>query len=133
MNKQGWLDALQWDDTQLNDISSICILYCNQGKYSFAKKLLKMVLAIDPDHIISIQLMGAILLEEQKNEEAEQYLDHAFDLDPHHPETLVNLAKVKILTGQRKKGLLIAEQNSSSSPFLEQQMTALLDSFAPIH
>lgn len=133
MNKQNWLDTLHWEDTDLEALSNLSSLYCNQGKYAIAKTLLEMILAIDPEHLLSLQLMGAVLLEEQSNLEAERYLDRAFDLDPHQPDTLVNLAKVKILTGQRKAGLVLAEKHREESPFLNQQMTALIDSFAPVH
>jgi len=105
MAKINWLDLLEWDDNQLNDIRMVAYAYLKQGQYDVALKLFKMLNVIKPNTPYDIQTLGAIYLQTGKNLEALSLFDQAIKLQPNHYPTLLNRGKALLYLGYKKQAI----------------------------
>lgn len=105
-----WLDILNWTDKELKDLNFLAYSYFQQGKYEIAIKFFKALTILDIKNPFYLQMLGALYLETEKNEEALNYLNKSLELQSNHFPSLLNKAKVLINLGKKKDGIILAKR-----------------------
>lgn len=130
MEKTDWLEILDWDKTQLAELSALGYCYAKQGQYDTALKIFHALLVLESNNGYYLQALGAIYLEKGNALEALSYLDQSLRFEPAHLPTLLNRAKALLSLGYKKQGLQQARAiEHSASKIISSKAKALLLSY----
>lgn len=124
-----WLEYLNWDKNQINDIRYIAYSYLTEGKYDIALGFFEALTVLDPDNAYDLQALGAIYLQTNKNKDALNCLNMALKLQPNHQPSLMNKALALISLGKKKEsGNILKILQNTEDKKIANKATALLAS-----
>ena len=106
MEKRNWLQILNWNTSDLEDLRYMGFSYIKQGHYDIALKFFEALTILANDDIYDLQTLGALYLQTGNNLMALNYLEKAIKCDPSHGPTLLNRSKALFALGYKKQGLL---------------------------
>jgi predicted Zn-dependent protease len=126
MEKTNWIDLLEWDENQLEDLRVVGFTYIKQGKYDIALHFFKTLNILEPKNAYNLQTLGAIYLQMNKNLEALNFLDKSLKIEPNHSLSLLNKSKALLSLGYKKQALVqIKNIIESGDPEVVSQAVAL--------
>lgn len=108
MGKTNWLELLDWDEEQIEDLRHAGYSYIRQGKYEIAISFFGALVILEPDSAYNAQTLGALHLQVGNAEQAIRYLDRALKLEGDHSPTLLNMVKAQFLLGKNDEALQLA-------------------------
>ncbi len=106
--KIDWLDVLDWNLEQSDDLRHVGYAYIRQGKYDMALPFYEALTVLERGNAYDVQTLGALYLQMNKAKQALPVLMQALMLDPAHLPTRLNQAKAMLELGKREEGLQIA-------------------------
>ncbi len=109
MSQIDWLEILNWNVDELEDLRFVGYSYIKQGHYSTALTFFEALIVLSKDNVYDFQTLGALYLQTGNNLMALNYLEKAVKLDPSHGPTLLNRAKALLALGYKKQGLMQAK------------------------
>ena len=106
MAKKNWLELLNWNEENLNDLRFVGYSYIKQGHYAIALKFFENLVKVPSNpNVYDVQTLGALYLELSNNVAALHFLEKALGLEPNHEPTLLNRAKALFVLGYKRQGL----------------------------
>lgn len=108
MSRINWLEKLNWNEEQIEDIQNAAYAYIKQGKYDIALPFFEALVVLEPDNPYNSQTLGALHLQLGHAKEAIRALDQALKIEADHGPTLLNLTKALFMLGKRDEGLKLA-------------------------
>jgi predicted Zn-dependent protease len=132
MDANAWLQRLNWNERQLQDLRLCAYVYIRQGVYDFGLTILEALAVLDPSNAYDLQTMGAIHLQLGNNIKALEILNAALKADPANMPTRLNLSKALLSLGYKKQGLAQAAsiEKESSDAELKEQAGAILFAYS---
>lgn len=109
MSQIDWLEILNWNVDELEDLRFVGYSYIKQGHYLTALTFFEALIVLSKDNVYDFQTLGALYLQTGNNLMALNYLEKAVKLDPSHGPTLLNRAKALLALGYKKQGLMQAK------------------------
>ena len=109
MNRINWLEVLEWNKDELENLRFMGYSYIKQGQYETALKFFEGLVILSDEHTYDLQTLGALYLQTGNNLMALNYLEKAIKLDPSHGSTLLNRSKALLALGYKKQGLMQAK------------------------
>ena len=109
MDRINWLDVLDWNLEELENLRFMGYSYIKQGQYDTALKFFEALVVLSEENLYDLQTLGAIYLQVGNNLMALNYLEKAIKLDPTHGSTLLNRSKALLALGYKKQGLMQAK------------------------
>ena len=109
MDRINWLDVLDWNLEELENLRFMGYSYIKQGQYDTALKFFEALVVLSEENVYDLQTLGAIYLQVGNNLMALNYLEKAIKLDPTHGSTLLNRSKALLALGYKKQGLMQAK------------------------
>lgn len=103
-----WLTLLGWNEEQLEDLRVTGYSYLQDGLYDRALTFFEALTSINPQSSYDHQTLGALYLQMGRHLEALDTLNRALGLTPGHFPSVLNKAKVLLLLGEVREGLLLA-------------------------
>lgn len=126
MDRINWLDILQWNQEELENLRFMGFSYIKQGQYDTALKFFEGLVVLSEENTYDLQTLGALYLETGNNLMALNYLEKAIKLDPTHGSTLLNRSKALLALGYKKQGLMQAKSlEVHPEPSISNQAAAL--------
>jgi len=127
LNKQDWLNVLDWGDREMNDLRHIGYSYIRQGIYDVALSIFDGLIVLSPSNAYDLQTVGALHLQAGHGLKALDFLDRALKLDPTHTPTQLNRVKALFTLGYKRQALLQAyELEKSDDKHIASQASALI-------
>lgn len=121
MSDVNWLEVLDWDGEELEDLRFVGYSYLKQGKYDIALTFFEALAVLNPNEAYDLQTLGALHLQQNNNLMALNYIERALKIDPDHLPTRLNRAKALYALGYKKQ----AEKEAQS--LTESGDTAIVD------
>jgi len=109
MNSINWLEVLEWNTNELDDLRSMGYCYIKEGQYDIALKFFEALVILSKESTYDLQTLGALYLQTGNNLMALNYLEKAIKSDPSHGPTLLNRSKALLALGYKKQGLMQAK------------------------
>jgi tetratricopeptide (TPR) repeat protein len=109
MEKRGWLEILNWQAGEIEDLRYMGYSYIKQGHYDIALKFFEALTILSNEDVYDLQTLGALYLQTGNNLMALNYLEKAIKCDPSHGPTLLNRSKALLALGYKKQGLMQAK------------------------
>ena len=130
MAKTNWLEILDWNKDQLEDIRYLAFSYVKEGQYDIALKMFHALIILEPDNAYDLQTLGSIYLEKGNSLEALDYIDRSLKIESSHLPTLLNRAKALLSLGYKKQGLTQAiALEKCPSKIISSRAQALISSY----
>lgn len=111
-----WCDVLSWTEEQLQDLRVTGYSYLSQGHYQRALIFFDALVALRPDSLFDLQVLGALCLQVGDAIRALEVLERAIELDPNDLTSQLNKAKALLTLGSRKEGLILARELALAAP-----------------
>lgn len=108
MGRIKWLDVLDWNEENLEDLRYLAYAYIRQGKYDIALPFFEALLVMDPENSYDAQTLGALYLQINQPAKALKYFDRALMLEADHAPTLLNLTKALLMLDKKQEALKLA-------------------------
>jgi len=105
MSDVNWLEVLDWDGEELEDLRFVGYSYLKQGKYDIALTFFVALVVLDPTNAYDLQTLGALHLQQNNNLMALNYIERSLKIDPHHLPTKLNRVKALFALGYRRQAL----------------------------
>jgi tetratricopeptide (TPR) repeat protein len=122
-----WLEILNWNQNQLDDLRNLGFTYIKEGIYDTALTFFEALTILEPLNTYDLQILGALYLQKGNGLQALDTIDQALKLDPASLETRLNRAKALFMLGYRRQGLLQAmELERCEDPKIANQASALV-------
>lgn len=109
MNRINWLEVLDWNKDELENLRFMGYSYIKQGQYNTALKFFEALVILSEENTYDLQTLGALYLQTGNNLMALNYLEKAIKSDPSHGPTLLNRSKALLALGYKKQGLMQAK------------------------
>jgi len=103
MSDINWLEVLDWNNEELEDLRFVGYSYLKQGKYDIALTFFEALAVLNPGEPYDLQTLGALHLQQNNNLMALNYIERALKLDPNHLPTRLNRAKALYALGYKKQ------------------------------
>jgi len=130
MSDINWLEVLDWDSSELEDLRFVGYSYIQQGKYDIALSFFKALVVLNPSSSYDLQTLGALFLEKGNNLEALNYLDQSLKIEPTHLSSKLNKAKALFSLGYKKQATIVAKElEKSTDESIAKRASALLLSY----
>lgn len=127
MSDVNWLEVLDWDGEELEDLRFVGYSYLKQGKYDIALTFFEALAVLNPSEAYDLQTLGALHLQQNNNLMALNYIERALKIDPNHLPTRLNRAKALYALGYKKQAEKEAHSlTESADPAIADQASALL-------
>ncbi len=129
-----WMSELGWQETQINDLRALALMYIKQGIYTKALTIFDALTILVPENAADLRTLGALHLQMGNGMQALDLLDRALKYDPAHLGTHLNRAKTLFMLGYRRQGLLQAKdlENASDLTIASQAKALLLAYQSPL-
>ncbi|MGE3954732.1 MAG: type III secretion chaperone [Parachlamydiales bacterium] len=105
-----WLEVLGWTEEQLEDLRVTGYRYLSQGHYERALIFFDALVALNPDSLFDLQVLGALCLQLGNAVRALEVLEKVTLRDPVNEIALLNKAKALLILGNRREGLILARE-----------------------
>jgi len=102
---------------------SLCYMGLNQ--LTLAKENILKAIALDPQYALGYHILGTIYAQEKNFLEAERNFLHAIAIDPYLTASMLNLADLYLMIGQKEKAIPWYEKVVVIDPFHEREQTQL--------
>lgn len=130
MSRINWMDVLNWDKQELEDLRYVAYSYIKEGIYDVALTIFDALAVLAPPTTYDLQTIGALYLQTGEGLKALDFLDRALKKDPAHLLTQLNRAKTLFMLGYKKQGLMQAlELQKCSDKEIAEQASALVLSY----
>lgn len=103
MSDVNWLEVLDWDGEELEDLRFVGYSYLKQGKYDIALTFFEALAVLNPSEAYDLQTLGALHLQMNNNLMALNYIERALKIAPDHLPTRLNRAKALYALGYKKQ------------------------------
>ena len=103
MDTIDWLEVLDWDTGELDDLRFVGYSYLKQGKYDIALTFFEGLVVLNPDSAYDLQTLGALHLQLDNNLMALNFIERALKIDPLHLPTKLNRAKTLFALGYKRQ------------------------------
>jgi tetratricopeptide (TPR) repeat protein len=94
-----WLEALDWNESNLDDIRVVGYSYLKQGHFSFATSCFKALVILNPNSAYDNQTLGSLYLQDKRYMLALEYLDKSISLNPKNYLALLNRTRALLSLG----------------------------------
>lgn len=107
MAKVQWQKMLGWNEAQLDEFRISGFLYLRQGLYNKAERFFQVLVLLDPHNAYDNQTLGALYLQQGKEEQCLEKLNIALSIEPFHEPSLLNKAKALLLLRKKEEAFVI--------------------------
>ena len=122
-----WLEVLNWDQREVDDLRYVAYSYIKQGCYDTALTFFKALAVLTDQTAYDLQTLGALYLQIGNGRDALDHLDRALKLEPSHPQTQLNRAKALFMLGYNEQGVNQAKIIQKEGPLeLQKEAEALI-------
>jgi predicted Zn-dependent protease len=122
-----WLEMLDWDQNEIEDIRYAAYTYLKQGAYDVSLTFFNALSILSPDAPYDLETLGAVHLQLGSGMKALDYLDRSLKLEPENLLAKLNRAKALFMLGYKKQGLLQAQNlEKCDDPEIAMQASALV-------
>lgn len=104
MSDVNWLEVLDWNEEQLEDLRFVGYAYLKQGKYDIALTFFEALVVLSPGNAYDLQTLGALHLQLNNNLMALNYIERSLKIEPDHLPTKLNRAKALFGLGYKRQG-----------------------------
>ncbi len=126
MSDVNWLEVLDWNGGELEDLRFVGYSYLKQGKYEVATTFFEALSVLNPDNAYDLQTLGALHLQLNNNLVALNYIERSLKLEPNHLPTKLNRAKALFALGYKRQAQRETEALSEcEDPAIADQASAL--------
>jgi len=127
MSDVNWLEVLDWDKEELEDLRFVGYSYLKQGKYEIALSFFEALVVLNPGSAYDLQTLGALHLQLNNNLMALNYIERSLKIEPDHLPTKLNRAKALFGLGYKRQAQREAEMLSTAdNKAIADQAEALL-------
>jgi tetratricopeptide (TPR) repeat protein len=127
MSEIDWLDVLDWDKEELEDLRFVGYSYLKQGKYDISITFFKALVILNPNNAYDLRTLGALYLQKGNNLMALNYLEKALKLEPNHDETILNRIKALFGLGYKRQAMSQAQAlEKNPNPEIANQASSLI-------
>ena len=131
MAETNWLDILGWTDEHIEKMRYTGYSYMREGHFHVAKIFFEALVVLHPESLYDVQALGAISLEQGKNEEALDLFDQALKLKPDDLSSQLNKAKALLGMGRVQEALELANPlQKCKDPLIANDASALVMSYS---
>ena len=131
MTRINWMQELGWTDDHLEEMRNIGFSYLRQGKYEIALPFFEALVALVPESLYDIQMLGAIYVQIDQPQKAIRILNKALMFEEDHGPTLLNLMKAYFMSHELEQGLRLAQVlKNDKDPFIAGTAEAFILSYA---
>lgn len=112
MSDLNWLEVLDWNGDELEDLRFVGYSYLKQGKYDIALTFFEALAVLNPASSYDLQTLGALHLQLNNNLQALNYFERALKIDPNHIATRLNRVKALFALGYKRQATREAQELS---------------------
>ncbi len=103
MSDVNWLEVLDWNKDELEDLRFVGYSYLKQGKYEIALSFFEALVVLEPSSAYDLQTLGALHLQLNNNLMALNFIERSLKIEPDHLPTKLNRAKALYGLGYKRQ------------------------------
>jgi len=103
MSDVNWLEVLDWNKEELEDLRFVGYSYLKQGKYEIALSFFEALVVLEPGSAYDLQTLGALHLQLNNNLMALNFIERSLKIEPDHLPTKLNRAKALFGLGYKRQ------------------------------
>ncbi len=127
MSDVNWLEVLDWNKEELEDLRFVGYSYLKQGKYEIALSFFEALVVLEPSSAYDLQTLGALHLQINNNLMALNFIERSLKIEPDHLPTKLNRAKALYGLGYKRQAQREAQMLSTAdNQSISDQAEALL-------
>jgi tetratricopeptide (TPR) repeat protein len=126
-----WLEVLDFNESNLDDIRVVGFSYLKQGHFSFAISCFKALVTLNPNGSYDNQTLGSLYLQDKKYMLALEYLDKSISLNPKNYLAILNRTRALISLGYINQALTQAKAlQSCKNNKIASQAEAIISAYS---